>query len=68
MTKGTVKWFDATKGFGFIQPENGEKDVFVHKSALEAARKYGLADGQDVAFSIEKDGNGRNFVANMTLA
>ncbi|MEM8975190.1 MAG: cold-shock protein [Pseudomonadota bacterium] len=68
MTKGTVKWFDSTKGFGFIQPEDGEKDVFVHKSALEAARIDGLADGQDVAFDIETDGDGRRFVANMTLA
>ncbi len=68
MTKGTVKWFDSTKGFGFIQPEDGKTDVFVHKSALEAARIGGLADGQDVAFSIETDGDGRNFVANLALA
>ena len=68
MTKGTVRWFDATRGFGFIQPEDGKKDVFVHMSALEAARIDGLADGLDVTFSIETDGNGRNFVANMSLA
>ena len=68
MKKGTVKWFDATKGFGFIQPEDSERDVFIHKSALDAARIDRLADGQDVTFSIETDGNGRNFVANMALA
>jgi CspA family cold shock protein len=68
MTKGTVKWFDATKGFGFIQPENREKEVFVHRTALEAARLDGLADGQDVRFDIVTDGDGRQFVANMALA
>ena len=52
MTKGTVKWFDATTGFGFIQPENREKDVFVHRTALEAARLDRLADGQDVGFPV----------------
>lgn len=68
MTKGTVKWFNATKGFGFIQPDNGEKDVFVHQTALEAARLDRLADGQDVTFDIVTDGDGRQFVANMALA
>ncbi len=68
MTKGTVKWFNATKGFGFIQPEGIEQDVFVHKTALEAARLGGVADGQDVRFDIVTDGNGRQFVANMALA
>lgn len=68
MPKGTVKWFNATKGFGFIQPENGEKDVFIHQTALEAARIGGLADGQDVMFDIVTDGNGRQFAANMALA
>lgn len=68
MTKGTVKWFNATKGFGFIQPDNGEKDVFVHQTALETARLDRLADGQDVTFDIVTDGDGRQFVANMALA
>ena len=68
MTKGTVRWFNATKGFGFIQPDNGEKDVFVHQTALEAARLDRLADGQDVTFDIVTDGDGRQFVANMALA
>ena len=68
MTKGTVKWFNAAKGFGFIQPEDSEKDILVHSTALEAARLDWLADGQDVSFSIETDGNGRQFAANMALA
>lgn len=68
MTKGTVRWFDATRGFGFIQPEDCEKDVFVHRTALEASRLDRLADGQDVTFDIVTDGNGRKFVANMALA
>ena len=68
MTKGTVKWFDASKGYGFIRPEAGEKDVFVHTTALEAARLDRLVDGQDVTFDIVTDGDGRQFVANMALA
>ena len=68
MIKGTVKWFNATKGFGFIQPEDSENDVFVHSTALEAARLAGLAEGQEVSFDIITDGNGRQFVANMALA
>lgn len=67
MTKGTVKWFNAAKGFGFIQPYGSDKDVFVHHTALEAARLDRLADGQDVTFDIVTDGNGRQFVANMAL-
>ena len=68
MTKGTVKWFDAMKGFGFIQPDGSEKEVFVHKTALEASRLDRLADGQDVTFDVVTDGDGREFVANMALA
>ena len=68
MIKGTVKWFNAAKGFGFIQPNGSEKDVFVHQTALEAARLDRLSDGQDVTFDIVTDGNGRQFAANMALA
>jgi CspA family cold shock protein len=50
--KGTVKWFNATKGFGFIQPETGEKDVFVHISAVERAGLGTLNEGQKVSFDI----------------
>ena len=55
MTTGTVKWFNATKGFGFIQPSNGGKDVFVHISAVERAGLGSLNEGQKVSFELEKD-------------
>ena len=68
MAKGTVKWFNATKGFGFIQPENGEKDIFVHKSALEGAGIHGLEEGQEVTFDIEPGLDGRQSAGNLALA
>jgi cold shock protein len=52
MTRGTVKWFNSQKGFGFIQPEDGGNDVFVHISAVERAGMHGLNEGQKVAFEI----------------
>jgi CspA family cold shock protein len=52
MNKGTVKWFNAQKGYGFIQPEDGGKDVFVHISAVERAGLYELKEGQQVTFEI----------------
>ena len=52
MATGTVKWFNATKGYGFIAPEAGGKDVFVHITALEAAGLNGLNDGQKVSYEI----------------
>jgi CspA family cold shock protein len=55
MTTGTVKWFNAQKGFGFIQPENGEKDVFVHISAVERAGLSTLSEGQKVSFEVVAD-------------
>ena len=55
MTIGTVKWFDATKGFGFIQPDDGASDVFVHISAVERAGLTGLAEGQKLQFDLVKD-------------
>jgi CspA family cold shock protein len=55
MNKGTVKFYNGQKGFGFIQPENGGKDVFVHASALERAGMRGLAEGQQVMFDTEED-------------
>jgi CspA family cold shock protein len=55
MIKGTVKWFNATKGFGFIQPETGDKDVFVHISAVERAGLAGLNEGQKVTFDVVAD-------------
>ena len=55
MNKGTVKWFNGQKGFGFIEPENGDKDVFVHISAVERAGMSSLNEGQKVSFDIVAD-------------
>ena len=55
MTTGTVKWFNATKGFGFIQPDNGGKDAFVHISAIERAGLSTLSEGQKVEFELVTD-------------
>ncbi len=68
MAKGTVKWFNAAKGFGFIQPEGGSKDVFVHISALERAGLSSLDDGQNVTFDLEAGRDGRESAANIVLA
>ena len=68
MATGTVKWFNATKGFGFIQPDGGSKDVFVHISAVERAGLRGLNDGQKVTFDLEKSRDGRESATNLTLA
>jgi CspA family cold shock protein len=55
MATGTVKWFNATKGFGFIQQDNGDKDAFVHISAVERAGLNGLREGQKVSFELVSD-------------
>jgi cold shock protein len=55
MASGTVKWFNATKGFGFIQPDDGGNDVFVHISAAERAGLGSLSEGQKVTFELERD-------------
>ncbi len=55
MSMGTVKWFNATKGFGFIQPDDGGNDVFVHISAVERAGMHGLNEGQKVSFDVLAD-------------
>jgi CspA family cold shock protein len=68
MANGTVKWFNATKGFGFIAPANGNRDVFVHVSALERAGIRQLADGQAVTFDIEQGRDGRESAMNLALA
>ena len=68
MANGTVKWFNATKGFGFIQPDKGSKDVFLHISALERAGLTHLDDGQKVTFDIESGRDGRESAANLALA
>lgn len=56
MTTGTVKWFNATKGFGFIQPDDGGKDVFVHVSAVERSELGRLSEGQKIGYELERDG------------
>lgn len=59
MPKGVVKWFNATKGYGFIAPEDGGKDVFVHVSAVQKAGMRSLDEGQQVQFEIEMQQNGK---------
>jgi len=65
MATGTVKWFNATKGFGFIQPDEGGKDVFLHVSAVERAGLQRPADGQKVSFDIESGRDGRSSAGNL---
>ena len=62
MTMGTVKFFNSTKGFGFIAPADGGKDVFVHATALEMAGMSSLAEGQKVSFDIQPDAKGSKAV------
>lgn len=66
MNTGTVKFFNATKGFGFISPENGGTDVFVHISAVERAGMRSLVEGQKVSFDVVKDNrNGKSAAENL---
>ena len=66
MANGTVKWFNSTKGFGFIQPEDGGKDIFVHVSALERAGIPSLDDGQKVSYDLESGRDGRMAAENLS--
>lgn len=68
MAKGTVKWFNSTKGYGFIEPETGGRDVFVHISAVERAGLTGLADNQKVTYDVEAGRDGRESATNLALA
>jgi cold shock protein len=69
MAVGTVKWFNSQKGYGFIQPDDGEKDVFVHISAVERAGMNSLQEGQKVSFDIERDRRtGRSSATNLQAA
>ena len=68
MAKGTVKWFNATKGFGFIQPESGSRDIFLHISAVERAGISCIEDGQAGTFDIESGRDGRESASNLALA
>ncbi len=67
MPTGTVKWFNPTKRFGFIEPEGGDKDVFVHITAVEAAGLSGLFEGQKVQFEISSDDEGKTFAVDLVL-
>ncbi len=66
MPKGTVKWFNPTKGYGFIAPEIGGKDVFVHISAVQKAGMRSLSEGQKIGFEIEQQQNGRTAAVNLS--
>lgn len=65
MTEGTVKFYNSTKGFGFISPNDGGKDAFVHVSALERAGMSGLAEGQKVSYDLETGRDGRMSAINI---
>jgi cold shock protein len=65
MSTGTVKWFNATKGFGFIQPQDGGADVFVHISAVEQAGLRTLNDGQTVTYDLEQGRQGKTSAINL---
>jgi CspA family cold shock protein len=66
MATGTVKWFNAGKGFGFIQPEDGSKDVFLHISAVESAGLQSPDDGQKVEYELESGKDGRSSAGNLS--
>lgn len=65
MSSGTVKWFNGQKGYGFIQPDDGSKDVFVHVSAVERAGLRGLNEGQKVTYDLERGQQGKTSAVNL---
>ncbi len=67
MATGTVKWFNPTKGFGFIQPEDGGSDAFVHISAVERAGLSSLAEGQKVTYELQPGQHGKSSAENLSL-
>ena len=67
MANGTVKWFNATKGYGFIEPEDGSKDAFVHISAVERAGLKGLQEGQKVSYELQEGRNGKVSAENLQV-
>jgi CspA family cold shock protein len=69
METGTVKWYNETKGYGFVQPDNGGKDVFVHATALERAGMRSLAEGQKISYELQTDQRtGRESAVNLQTA
>src|SRR6516165_6346186 len=68
MPQGTVKWFNPTKGYGFIAPDTGGKDVFVHISAVQKAGLRSLNEGQKIGFEIEQQQNGRSAAVNLAAS
>jgi CspA family cold shock protein len=68
MAVGTVKWFNSQKGFGFIQPDDGSKDVFVHISAVERAGMGSLNEGQKLSFELERGQQGKTSAVNLVAA
>ena len=68
MQTGTIKWFNATKGYGFIAPADGGADVFVHITAVQAAGLQGLEDDQKVSYELEEGNNGKQNATNIALA
>lgn len=66
MASGTVKWFNATKGYGFIEPDEGGKDVFVHITAVQAAGLQGLNEGQKISYEIAEQ-RGKSSAANLKV-
>ncbi len=68
MMKGTVKWFNPVKGYGFISPDDGSKDAFVHISAVESAGLSNLSEGQKVEYELQPGQNGKSSAENLKLA
>ncbi len=67
MTTGTVKWFNPTKGFGFIEPDDGSNDAFVHISAVEAAGLSTLTEGQKVSYELQAGQNGKSSAEKLSI-
>ncbi len=67
MPNGTVKWFNTTKGYGFIAPDDGGKDIFVHISAVERSGLTGLADNQKVSFELREGRDGRTMASDLKI-
>ena len=68
MTTGNVKWFNHAKGYGFIEPEDGSKDAFVHASAVEAAGLSNLHEGQKISYELCPGRNGKSSAENLSIA